>query len=136
MREGKLAQVGTPEDVYIRPADIGIATFLGDAIVLPATIHNGKATCWLGRLICHGSPPDGPADIVIRPEQILIGGDRPEVVRARVTEVTYYGPFAALKLCLPDMKTSITARASGFATPHVDDAVDISVHGQVMAYPK
>lgn len=38
MREGKIAQVGSPEDVYLRPANKFIASFLGLANFLPGTI--------------------------------------------------------------------------------------------------
>lgn len=136
MRDGRLAQVGTPEELYVHPADLGIATFLGDAIVLPATVSNGIAVCALGHFLCHGTPNDGPASIVVRPEQITLGADRPEAVGARVLEVTYYGPYAAVKLQIPEAALSISARTTGFAAPHAGDTVEISVQGRVMAYPK
>jgi ABC-type Fe3+/spermidine/putrescine transport system ATPase subunit len=36
IRKGKLLQVGTPEDLYARPATLGVASFIGRATILPA----------------------------------------------------------------------------------------------------
>jgi ABC-type Fe3+/spermidine/putrescine transport system ATPase subunit len=36
IRKGKLLQVGTPEDLYARPASLGVASFIGRATILPA----------------------------------------------------------------------------------------------------
>jgi ABC-type Fe3+/spermidine/putrescine transport system ATPase subunit len=36
IRKGKLLQVGTPEDLYSRPASLGVASFIGRATILPA----------------------------------------------------------------------------------------------------
>jgi ABC-type Fe3+/spermidine/putrescine transport system ATPase subunit len=36
IRRGKLLQVGTPEDLYDRPASLGVARFIGRSTILPA----------------------------------------------------------------------------------------------------
>ena len=36
IRRGKLLQVGTPEDLYDRPASLGVAKFIGRSTILPA----------------------------------------------------------------------------------------------------
>jgi iron(III) transport system ATP-binding protein len=38
IRKGKLLQVGTPEDLYARPASLGVASFIGRATILPAEL--------------------------------------------------------------------------------------------------
>ena len=43
MRQGRFTQVGTPFEVYSRPADEATALFLGDALVLPAELKGGRA---------------------------------------------------------------------------------------------
>jgi iron(III) transport system ATP-binding protein len=40
--------VGTPFEVYSRPADEATALFLGDALVLPAELRGGRAQCAIG----------------------------------------------------------------------------------------
>ncbi len=71
MRGGRLLQVGTPQELYCRPADPAIAEFLGDAIILPARLAGGQAACALGRAAV-GAHADGPATIMLRPEQVSL----------------------------------------------------------------
>jgi iron(III) transport system ATP-binding protein len=80
MRGGMLAQVGTPREVYRAPADLGVAEFVGAAVVVDAEVVDGLAFSDLGPLYvktgCHG--PDGHrgvalarlARLLVRPEQI------------------------------------------------------------------
>src|SRR5688572_24360480 len=41
LRDGRVEQVGTPEEVYERPRSQWVANFLGEADVLPATARDG-----------------------------------------------------------------------------------------------
>ena len=49
MRDGRIEQVGTPEEIYERPSSRWLAEFLGDADVLPGTASDGVVECELGR---------------------------------------------------------------------------------------
>ena len=72
MREGRLVQSGRPLDLYLRPGDPAIASFLGEAIVLPARLAGGWADCALGRVAVDDAQYAGPARIMLRPEQIEV----------------------------------------------------------------
>jgi putative spermidine/putrescine transport system ATP-binding protein len=41
IRKGKLLQVGTPDDLYSRPASLGVAGFIGRSTILPAESAGG-----------------------------------------------------------------------------------------------
>jgi iron(III) transport system ATP-binding protein len=71
MRDGRFTQVGTPQDVYHQPTDRFTAEFLGDCISLACTVESGIAACALGRIPVQGSAPDGPATVLLRPEQLV-----------------------------------------------------------------
>jgi iron(III) transport system ATP-binding protein len=71
MRDGRFTQVGTPQHVYRKPNDRFTAEFLGDCISLPCTVASGVAECALGRIPVQGPVDDGPATLVLRPEQLL-----------------------------------------------------------------
>jgi iron(III) transport system ATP-binding protein len=71
MREGRFTQVGTPEHVYRLPNDRFTAEFLGDCISLPCTVSSGVAGCALGRIPVETPVADGPATLVLRPEQLV-----------------------------------------------------------------
>jgi iron(III) transport system ATP-binding protein len=72
MRAGKLAQVGPPSALYLRPVDAATAQFLGETIVLPAQLGQGWATCALGVIAVNDSERSGPAQIMLRPEQLQL----------------------------------------------------------------
>ncbi|MDN5747863.1 MAG: ABC transporter ATP-binding protein, partial [Pseudonocardia sp.] len=67
MRDGRIEQVGRPQDVYGTPATRWVAEFLGDADVVPGRAAEGVVDCELGRF-----PADralrGAVEIVLRPE--------------------------------------------------------------------
>ncbi len=67
LREGRLVQAGTPQALYLSPRDRETATFLGDAILLPAELEAGFADCALGRIATDAGDRSGPAEIMLRP---------------------------------------------------------------------
>jgi iron(III) transport system ATP-binding protein len=69
MRDGRFTQVGSPQQVYRQPNDHFTAEFLGDCITLPCTVAAGIAECVLGHVPVQAS--DGPATLVLRPEQLV-----------------------------------------------------------------
>ncbi|HKI13502.1 MAG TPA: ABC transporter ATP-binding protein, partial [Roseiarcus sp.] len=72
LRDGVLAQVAAPEKLYRQPADADLAQFVGEAVLLPGLVAGGFATCALGRLELAMSVPDGPVEVMVRPEQIRL----------------------------------------------------------------
>ena len=135
MRAGRLAQVGAPAELYRAPIDLGVATFLGDAVVLPAQVRDGVAACALGHLPVRSPSHDGAARALIRPEQLAIGPLAAAGIAARVLAVTYYGKDAAVQLGLASSDTVVTARVPGHAAPQIGEQVAIHVQGDIVAYP-
>ena len=72
MSEGRILQVGSAESCYRHPVSAAAARLLGDAIVLPASVADGIAQTALGSVPAAGLP-DGPAEVVIRPEAVRLG---------------------------------------------------------------
>jgi len=107
MAEGRVEQVGPPQEIYSAPATTYVAGFLGAANIFDAEVLEtapGSATCAAMSTTVHCSStgqrvpcPTGPAAIVIRPERITLhsaetvvhadGNLIPGVVR----EVVYLG---------------------------------------------
>jgi iron(III) transport system ATP-binding protein len=129
MREGRIEQVGTPEEIYERPRSRWLASFLGDADVLPGTARDGVVECELGRF---GAAADlaGDVHVVIRPESVAIGlGPGSEAV---VVGRSFYGHDQLLQLELPS-GLRLRSRRLGFPAWHPGDRVHISVDGPVTA---
>ena len=139
MRQGRLAQVGSPTDLYLRPVDAATADFLGEAMVLPATLLDGVADCALGRIATDPTPRRGAAHIMLRPEQLQLtplpaGADQTTLTQGgygTVVEVDFCGAVSELTVRLlgaPDLPP-LLVRSSAFENPAVGDSVQISVLG-------
>jgi spermidine/putrescine transport system ATP-binding protein len=109
MDHGRIAQCGTPREVYEEPADAYVADFLGVANLLPARVLGP------GRLEVAGVPLEvahptastngGPVRVLIRPERVRLDGDGtagPNVLPATVEHVTYAGAVTQVQLRLDD----------------------------------
>jgi iron(III) transport system ATP-binding protein len=133
MREGRIEQVGTPEEIYERPQSRWVAEFLGEADVLPGTASRGMVECELGRF---GAAPElaGRVNVVIRPESVAIGtgsGGR-ERAEAVVVARSFYGHDQLVHLELPS-GLRLRSRRLGFPAWHPGDRVRIWIDGPVSA---
>ncbi|MDY7562271.1 ABC transporter ATP-binding protein [Pseudomonas sp. 10B1] len=134
MRHGKLIQVGPPMDLYLRPRDEETAYFLGDAVVLPAMIEGGWATCELGRIPVSDGAFRGTEHIMLRPEQIELSAAPAsgEECLGVVTDSDFGGNACLLTV---QLKTASPARAllvrsSSIHAPMVGSTVGIRVIGR------
>jgi len=130
VNEGKVEQVGTPEDVYSRPTTRWVANFLGEIEVLPGTANNGTIECELGRLP-NRDGLSGEVDVLVRPESLAIGTieppDRPSQ-KATVLSRSFFGHDQLVELELPSGSV-VKARRLGFPAWHPGDHVRIWIEG-------
>ena len=137
LRDGALAQVAAPEKLYRQPADAALAQFVGEAVLLPGLVAGGLATCALGRLELALPAPDGPVEVMVRPEQIRFEPRTSAgAARAQVLAVTYYGHDATIILSLDVEGRQVTTRVAGHMAPPQGAQAWLSVEGSVMAYPR
>ena len=124
LRDGRLAQVATPEILYRRPVDAELACFVGEAVLLPGVARGGRVACALGELKLDGSAPEGEVEAMIRPEQIRLSsiGEATEA-RAQVMAVTFFGHDAEVRLSLSGAEppVALSARVLGHACPRPGD---------------
>jgi iron(III) transport system ATP-binding protein len=132
LRDGRLEQVGTPEEVYERPCSQWVATFLGEADILPGTARDGIAECELGRFPV-AAEMSGTVELVIRPESIAIG-HRPGSPADPATVVgrSFYGHDQLVELEMPS-GLRLRSRRLGFPAWHPGDRVHVWVDGPVTA---
>jgi iron(III) transport system ATP-binding protein len=134
MRQGQLLQVATPADLYRHPVNAEVAASMGEVVLLPAVIHNGEAVCALGRLPVQAGAASGAAEILLRPEQLVLETAGTEQgTPAAVVDVTFYGHDALVRLALTD-GTTVQARPAGYIAPRVGDRVSVVVHGAAHAF--
>jgi sulfate transport system ATP-binding protein len=114
MHEGRVAQVGQPQEVYDRPATPFVASFVGGANVLHGHMREGRASVGdrasVGSFVVNGPDgthaPDGTAvNAFVRPHDVTLtkaGDGAPEVSVARVERLTWLGGYVKVALKLSD----------------------------------
>jgi iron(III) transport system ATP-binding protein len=144
LRDGRLVQTVSPAELYRRPVDPDVARFVGRAVLLPGRISGGWAQCDLGRLPLLDATADGPAEILVRPEQIELRPSRRGTALspatgpgcpARVTGSTFYGADALVDLVLDGSGTAVSAQCRSHDLPETGATVEVGVSGPVVGYP-
>ncbi len=163
LRGGRIAQAGSPEDLYMRPADPELATFVGDANLLPGTVRNGRVATALGAIeLASGQPSLGEGTSVVallRPEHVEVtevgagprgagprgsgprgsgvGPGAPGAFRGRVAESYYYGHDAMLTIegVAGEARLVVRARLIGRVPAPVGADVLVRGAGPVVAWP-
>lgn len=98
MREGNIAQVADPATLYNQPIDAEVARMTGPVLLLDASLHGDHADTPLGRVELYpGGPTDGPAQVLLRREQIVQATGN-EGVEAIVIDAVFRGDHVLLKL--------------------------------------
>jgi iron(III) transport system ATP-binding protein len=113
---GRLEQLGTPQEVYAKPASRVVADFMGLVNLVPATVLDagggrGRVRIATGWTITDVGLPTGvtagqPVEIAIRPENVRLepgaDGVEPAGQRATVAECTFLGSIVEYHVTLED----------------------------------
>ena len=94
MDQGKIQQIGTPEDIYNEPKNAFVADFIGESNILDGIMHEDYVVEFFNRkfkCLDKGFAPMEPVDVVIRPEDIDIVPQEKGQLRGVVTSVTFKG---------------------------------------------
>ncbi len=102
MNEGRIAQHGTPEELYERPGNRFVADFIGVSNILTATVERGSGPSASARVGEHSLPvpalgglaTGSTVELVVRPEKIAVTAESPVGgvrLRATVQDVAYLG---------------------------------------------
>ncbi|MGQ2914494.1 ABC transporter ATP-binding protein [Microbacterium aurantiacum] len=94
MERGRIEQVGTPEDLYLRPASATVAAFVGVSSVVPGLAAGDRVEVWGRSLPLHTPGLNGDVEVFLRPENVLlVAPDGPSGIDATVQESTFMGNF-------------------------------------------
>jgi iron(III) transport system ATP-binding protein len=130
MRDGRVEQAGTPEEVYSRPRSRWMAEFVGDIEVLPGEARGGLARCELGELPSDAGL-EGRVDVLMRPECLALGLHGPaEAPAGEVVSRRFFGHDQLVEVRLPSGRV-VRSRRLGFPAWHSGDRVRVWVEGPV-----
>jgi thiamine transport system ATP-binding protein len=97
MRDGRVAQSGTPLQVWRRPADTFVARFLGFENIVDATVTGTTATTPWGRIPVPDGTPKGPCRLLIRPAGVRLVPET-KGLACTVTARTFRGTHVTVAL--------------------------------------
>jgi sulfate transport system ATP-binding protein len=119
LNQGRLEQIGTPDEVYDQPATAFVAGFVGEAVRLPAEASSGTLRLGPHRLVLDGRTgplPDGPAALYVRPRDLVLAPGAAGALPAKVAAVRRAGAArrAVLHLGtnLPEVEMELPADAT------------------------
>ena len=120
MNAGNVEQIGTPTEIYDRPASVFVAGFIGQANLWQGR-QTGRANRDYVEVDMLGATlrarpgdtaiePGGQATVMVRPERVHVSVDPPAgmdtgavaAVRATVSDLVFQGPLLRLSLAAPD----------------------------------
>jgi len=133
MRDGKIAQYGSPEEVYESPISPSVASSTGDALILNAQQSADGTTRYA--ISASGSTSElamkSNGYVVIRPEEIEVTKNSSNGVNGTLIQLDYYGHDAMLVVKLADSSEIIRARVAGPMDFEVGDKVRVEHRGPI-----
>ena len=116
MESGRVVQIGTPTEIYERPANMFVTTFIGESNVLDVTVAEASGPVWQveiagQRMPVRPAPGLGVGDkarLVVRPENVRFGptapGAGPAVLTLEILDRIYQGALVRYRLRAGDQE--------------------------------
>lgn len=131
MRDGQVAQDGTPEEVYESPISPEIAASTGDVLILAAHKSGDGTTSYPLSTIGYTQFGSENGYVVIRPEEIRVSTSANDGLEGSLIQIDYYGHDAMLTVRISQTTTPIKARVAGPAEFSVGQKVYLQHLGPV-----
>jgi len=127
LKDGRLLQVGAPEEVYERPADRFVANFIGVMNFIEGTVGEDGIFEAEGLRLALVDAKPGPATLAVRPENIALGAPG-ERLSGTVADIAYHGLDRVLHVQTAAAATPMQVRvpASGAAW-RIGDALSLKI---------
>lgn len=129
MSEGRVEQIGTPEEIYNSPASLFVAGFIGSANLLPGEVqgHDGDDTivalnsgATVRARATHANQTGSPVSLMLRPERLRATIEPSSTGRSlegTVTDLVFQGATARLGLHLADDSEVVATVNTGSELP-------------------
>jgi ABC-type Fe3+/spermidine/putrescine transport system ATPase subunit len=150
LKGGRLQQVGTPEALYLRPANPFVASFLGRANFLDAHIVGGEGE-WVECALAGGARwrarrgelgsagPEAKVRLLVRPESLSLhpapaeGAAHPGDLLGTILERRFAGPVTHYRVRVGDSELSVTGSA-GDGRPEETITVRLAPDAQPLTF--
>lgn len=139
MRDGECIQVADPVSIYRYPADLKVATFVGEASLIKGRISGAQVETQLGTLPLaepSRATEGATAVVMLRPEQLVVSSESSNSIAAQVLKSVYCGHSTLVEVQTAPAFGSelIQVRLHGAQQFQPGEALHLDVQGDVMAY--
>lgn len=129
LRDGRLVQVGSSDDLYRRPNDLFTAAFFSEINEFSGVVRNGHVATPLGVAEAPGIAEGRPVSIAVRLSGVGVSKDS-GVIPARILSRRFLGVVELLELAVPGIERPVRSRMrADILPPGLKDAT-ISVNPQ------
>lgn len=130
MDRGRILQIGTPLEIYHRPANRFVADFVGLANFVEArVVEAGRVETQGGTLAVHDGAQSGTVTLLLRPEAIRLHRQPPNqtsnILRGRITSMSFLGTLARYWIDVNGMRWTVDVPSPG------EDVLDGEVYLEV-----
>ena len=94
MNQGRIQQMGTPQDIYNEPTNAFVAGFVGDSNIIDAVMLQDKQVALCGarwECVDTGFGTNRPVDVVIRPEDVEYVEPERGIIQGVVSHIIFKG---------------------------------------------
>ncbi|HKX06736.1 MAG TPA: ABC transporter ATP-binding protein [Stellaceae bacterium] len=135
MNNGRIEQIGTPQELYFGPHSVFVAQFLGESNILDATVRQVGETMTLSgpnglvlRGRGDGAAAGEPVKVIVRPERLRLLSDREAAENSAtgtLRETVFAGGVTRYFVALPNgpVLSAKQLSAGGEREPRVGDTV-------------
>jgi putative spermidine/putrescine transport system ATP-binding protein len=131
MSKGAIAQIGTPKEIYFKPASRFVAEFIGAANIVEGLAAAGRLSLPGGVLPLVNSGATGPVSVMIRPEAISIVAPSESTCCGVVESVSFLGDRQRLNVSGVATRP-ITAEVANSFDVKVGEQVGVLIHPQAI----
>ena len=93
MKDGKIQQIGTPQDIYNEPNNSFVADFIGESNIFSGTIVGDKKVRFINKIFdCVDEfEKNEKVDVVVRPEDVKIVSEEEGMVKGVISSCIFKG---------------------------------------------
>lgn len=126
MNRGRIRQVGSPDEIYLKPADAFVAAFFGDVNRFQGVVENGHVHTALGILATNRAVHGQKVDVLVRPEALKIA-ENPGSANGTVSSARFLGRSSLIDVRLSDGKAiKVRVHVPGRYLPKPGEQVSVT----------
>jgi ABC-type Fe3+/spermidine/putrescine transport system ATPase subunit len=129
MKQGKVEQIGKPEEIYRRPATLFTARFLGLSNLIPGTARAENNQHYVDTSLGSfpiSKPLRGPITVLIRPDSATLNGHTGVLLLGKLVEKNFRGNLCQVRISFGETELNFSF-LSNSDLPNEGEDIQLSV---------